>query len=142
MAWVSARVFGYGEAGLRSLSAVFGIATVPVASRAARRLVSPRGVIAAALTACNPSRSGTRGTRCLLDAGALLTSVALLAIGLRTRDADHRAGWRLGSWPAVWGGATTTTRSGDRPAISLLSSGREGTRSESSVGISVGPGWR
>src|SRR5438874_2178910 len=55
LAWVWARVFGYGETGLRSLSAVAGVATVPVAYAAACKLVSPRaGVIAAALSACNP----------------------------------------------------------------------------------------
>ena len=31
VAWVWARLFGYGEAGLRSLSAVAGVLTVPVA---------------------------------------------------------------------------------------------------------------
>ncbi len=55
VAWAWARVFGYGEAGLRSLSALAGAATVPVAYGAARKLISERaGVIAAALTACNP----------------------------------------------------------------------------------------
>ena len=55
IAWVWARIFGYGETGLRSLSAVAGVATVPVAYGAASRLVSVRtGVIAAALTACSP----------------------------------------------------------------------------------------
>src|SRR5690242_5921335 len=45
----------FGEAGLRSLSALAGVATVPVAYVAARTLVCARvGVIAAALTACNP----------------------------------------------------------------------------------------
>lgn len=54
-AWVWARVFGYGEAGLRSLSAVAGVLAVPVAYGSAARLVSVRaGVIAAALVACNP----------------------------------------------------------------------------------------
>lgn len=54
-AWIWVHVFGYGEAGLRSLSALAGIATVPVAYGAAAKLVTPRaGMIAAALTACNP----------------------------------------------------------------------------------------
>ena len=35
VAWVWARIFGYGEAGLRSLSAVAGVLTVPVAFGAA-----------------------------------------------------------------------------------------------------------
>src|SRR5947209_9416441 len=55
LAWVWARIFGYDEVGLRSLSAVAGILVVPVAYGAAARLVSVRaGVIAAALAAFNP----------------------------------------------------------------------------------------
>jgi mannosyltransferase len=55
LAWVWARVFGYGEAGLRSLSALAGVATVPVVYAAGARLISRRaGLVAAALTACNP----------------------------------------------------------------------------------------
>jgi mannosyltransferase len=55
VAWVWARIFGYGETALRSLSAIAGVLTVPVAFGAARKLISPRaGLIAAALTACSP----------------------------------------------------------------------------------------
>jgi hypothetical protein len=55
VAWAWARIFGYGEAGLRSLSALAGVTTVPLAYGAARKLISERaGLIAAALTACNP----------------------------------------------------------------------------------------
>ncbi|HWF53700.1 MAG TPA: glycosyltransferase family 39 protein, partial [Solirubrobacteraceae bacterium] len=55
VAWAWARIFGFGEVGLRSLSAVAGVATVPVLWCAARRLASDRAaVIVAALTACNP----------------------------------------------------------------------------------------
>ena len=55
VAWVWARVFGYGEAGLRSLSALAGVLVVPVAYGVAAKLISRRaGVIVAALTACNP----------------------------------------------------------------------------------------
>lgn len=76
-AWVWVRIFGDHEAGLRSLSAVAGVLTVPVAWAAARQLVSGwrtvtetgwmvtrgdqefeagrrAGLIAAALAACNP----------------------------------------------------------------------------------------
>jgi hypothetical protein len=54
-AWLWARVFGFGEAGLRSLSAVAGVLTVPVVYVAARRFVDQRaGIVAAALVACNP----------------------------------------------------------------------------------------
>src|SRR5579859_1928444 len=55
LAWAWARVFGFGEAGLRSLSALAGVAVVPLAYGAAAKLVSRRtGVIVAALAACNP----------------------------------------------------------------------------------------
>ena len=70
VAWVWVRVFGDHEAGLRSLSALAGVLTVPVAYAAASQLVSGwrfaagrvaaevagrrAGLITAALTACNP----------------------------------------------------------------------------------------
>jgi mannosyltransferase len=55
LAWPWTRIFGSGEAGLRSLSALVGTATVPVAYGAAATLVSRRaGVITAALVAVNP----------------------------------------------------------------------------------------
>ena len=55
IAWVWARVFGFGEVGLRSLSALAGVATVPLAYALGVKLISRRaGVTAAALTACNP----------------------------------------------------------------------------------------
>jgi 4-amino-4-deoxy-L-arabinose transferase-like glycosyltransferase len=55
VAWVWARIFGYGEAGLRSLSAVCGVLVVPVSYVLARKLFTRRaGLIAAALTASNP----------------------------------------------------------------------------------------
>jgi mannosyltransferase len=54
-AWMWARVFGFTEAGLRSLSAVAGVVTIPVAYATGKKLISKRaGVIAAALTACSP----------------------------------------------------------------------------------------
>ncbi len=80
VAWVWARGFGYGEAGLRALSALAGVLTVPVASAAAARLISRRaGVITAALVACNPFLiwySQEARSYALL---VLLTAVALLA---------------------------------------------------------------
>jgi mannosyltransferase len=55
LAWVWVRVFGDTEAGLRSLSAVAGVLTVPVLYGAGAKLVSRRaGLIAAALAACSP----------------------------------------------------------------------------------------
>jgi mannosyltransferase len=55
LAWGWAKVFGTGEWGLRSLSALFGTATIPVAYLLARRLVSERaGAVCAALAAFSP----------------------------------------------------------------------------------------
>jgi mannosyltransferase len=53
--WCWSRVFGLSEAGLRSLSAVFGTATIVVMWAIGRRLASERaGLVAALLTAANP----------------------------------------------------------------------------------------
>jgi mannosyltransferase len=55
LAWVWTRIFGDGEVGLRSLSALAGTAFVPVAYLAARELVSRKvAVVVAALAAVNP----------------------------------------------------------------------------------------
>jgi uncharacterized membrane protein len=55
LAWLWAKLFGTGEAGLRSLSALSGIAIIPLAYLCGRELVSKRaGLVAAALAALNP----------------------------------------------------------------------------------------
>jgi mannosyltransferase len=55
LAWGWSRIFGSGEEGLRSLSALLGTLTVPTAYLAARELASQRvGLIVAALAAVNP----------------------------------------------------------------------------------------
>src|SRR5213078_1747237 len=55
LAWLWTRVFGLDEAGLRSLSALAGTLTIPVAYFIAARLASVRaGIAAAALVAVNP----------------------------------------------------------------------------------------
>jgi hypothetical protein len=55
LAWLWERVFGWHEVGLRSLSALFGVATVPVAYAAARELFKPRAaLLGAVLVAVNP----------------------------------------------------------------------------------------
>ncbi len=55
LAWPWARVFGYGEAGLRSLSALAGVAMVPAIYGAGAKLISRRaGLTAATLACCNP----------------------------------------------------------------------------------------
>ncbi len=55
LAWPWAKVFGTGEAGLRSLSVILGVGLVPLLYLTGRELVSSRaGVVAAALAAVNP----------------------------------------------------------------------------------------
>jgi mannosyltransferase len=55
LAWVWAKVFGTGEAGLRSLSALAGVGAIPVAFVCGRDLVSrATGLLAAAFTALSP----------------------------------------------------------------------------------------
>ena len=55
LAWVWAKAFGTTEAGMRSLPALLGVATVPVIYLAARELVSRRAaLVAATLVAVNP----------------------------------------------------------------------------------------
>jgi len=55
LAWVWAKILGTGEVGLRSLSALAGVAAIPVTYYAGRELASRRaGVLAAALAAVNP----------------------------------------------------------------------------------------
>ena len=101
LAWLWAHVFGYGEAGLRSLSAVAGVLTVPVASAAAAKLVSRRvGVITAALVACNPLLVWYSQEARAYSLLVLLTCVALLGFAhVRTRP----AGW----WLVIWAVAAT-----------------------------------
>lgn len=55
LGWLWARVFGTGEVGLRSLSALVGTAVIPVAYLCGRELVSRRaGLVAAAFAALSP----------------------------------------------------------------------------------------
>ena len=55
LGWLWAHVFGTGEVGLRSLSALAGTAVIPIAYLCGRELVSRRaGLVAAALTALSP----------------------------------------------------------------------------------------
>ena len=55
LAWVWAKLFGIGEAGLRSMSAVLGTALIPILYLCGRDLVSRRaGAVAGALAALSP----------------------------------------------------------------------------------------
>jgi uncharacterized membrane protein len=80
VAWVWARLFGYAEAGLRSLSAVAGVLVVPFSYGIAAKLISQRaGLVAAALTACNPFLIWYSQEARSYELLTLLTACALLA---------------------------------------------------------------
>jgi mannosyltransferase len=51
LAWAWAHLFGTGEVALRSLSAIFGLATVPIVFLCAREILSRRAALAAAALA-------------------------------------------------------------------------------------------
>jgi mannosyltransferase len=100
VAWVWARVFGNGEAGLRSLSALAGTLTVPVAYGAARKLISERaGLVAAALTASNPFLIWYSQEARSYSLLVLLTATALLAFAYARADPTARTllAWVLAS---------------------------------------------
>jgi 4-amino-4-deoxy-L-arabinose transferase-like glycosyltransferase len=98
LAWGWAKVFGAGEAGLRSLSALAGTAMVPLAYFAAARLFSRRvGVIAAALAALNPFliwySQEARAYAVYMTLAAL--SFLCFVAALRSREVRWLACWAL-----------------------------------------------
>jgi mannosyltransferase len=87
VAWAWVRLFGYGAAGLRSLSAVAGVLVIPVAYGAAAELVSRRaGIICAAFAACNPFLIWYSQEARSYSSLVLLTGLALLAFARARRD--------------------------------------------------------
>ena len=99
LAWLWAQLFGTGEVGLRSLSAVFGTAAIPVMWALGRRLASVRvGLAAALLTAVNPLLfwySQEARTYSLL---VLLSALSLLAF---MRAVARPSPGRLLTWGVV-----------------------------------------
>lgn len=96
VAWVWSRIFGDGEVGLRSLSAVCGVLVVPVAYGAAAKLVSIRaGVIAAALVATNPLLIWYSQEARAYELVVLLSAASLLAFASARQDPSPR-------WIAAW----------------------------------------
>jgi uncharacterized membrane protein len=98
LAWLWAKLFGTSEAGLRSMSALFGTVAVPVAWRAAREWFTPAaGLIAAALVAINPFfvwYSQEARSYALLVLTSALT-LLFLARALRNPSRRARALWAL-----------------------------------------------
>jgi hypothetical protein len=102
LAWLWTNVLGTGEVGIRSLSALLGTATVPVAYLAGRDLVSPRlGLVTAALVAVNPLLIWySQEARSY----ALLALLGALSFLFFVRALDHRRNvvwWALVSIVAV-----------------------------------------
>lgn len=100
LAWGWAKLFGAGEVGLRSLSAVFGAATVPVSYFVGRELASRRaGLLAAAMVAVNPMliwySQEARSYAPLVFFGAL--SFLFFVRALRTHGGRDLALWALAS---------------------------------------------
>jgi hypothetical protein len=107
VAWVWARVFGFGEAGIRSLSAVAGVALILSAYGIGSRLISGRaGLVAAWLVACNPFLIWYSQEARAYSLLALMAALALLAFA-HLLSPRPRARWIVG-W-AVFGGLALAT---------------------------------
>jgi mannosyltransferase len=89
--WIWAQVFGHSEAGLRSLSALCGVATIFPVAAVARRLLSERaGLAAALLCAVNPIMVWYSQEARAYALGILLSAVSLLLL-LRALERPERA---------------------------------------------------
>ena len=96
VAWVWARLFGYGETGLRSLSAVCGVLVIPVAYGAGAKLISRRaGLIAASLSACSPLLVWYSQEARSYEMLVFLSSVSLLAFAYALENPTAR---RVAAW--------------------------------------------
>src|SRR6185503_8508490 len=95
VAWLWSSVFGLGEVGLRSLSALAGTATIPVAYGAGVVLVSRRaGIVAAALVATSPFLVWYSQEARSYALFALLGAASVLTCGLALRgELRWLAGW-------------------------------------------------
>jgi mannosyltransferase len=106
LAWAWTHLFGAGELGIRSLSALAGVLLVPVAYLCGRELVSRRaGVLTAALTAVSPFMiwySQEARSYMLL---ALLCALSLLYLARATRTGDRRDL----TWWVVWSALALAT---------------------------------
>src|SRR3954447_21771435 len=99
LAWVWSKVFGTGEFGLRSLSALFGTLTIPLAFVLGRELIGrSTGLVAAALCAFNPLLVWYSQEARSYALMVLLTGLSLLAL---LRALDDPAPRRLLGWVAV-----------------------------------------
>lgn len=96
--WAWIRIFGEGEAGLRSLSALAGLLTVPVGYGIGARVAGVRaGLATAALVAVNPLLVWFSQEARSYALATLLSAVALLALLRALEDPRGRvlAGWAV-----------------------------------------------
>jgi hypothetical protein len=99
IAWFWARVFGFGQVALRSLPALAGVLTVPVAYAVARKTISQRaGLVAAALTACNPFLIWYSQEFRPYELLVLLSALAMLCFAYAREQPTPR---RLAAWAIV-----------------------------------------
>jgi hypothetical protein len=106
MGWLWTHVFGTGEVGLRSLSALLGTSTIPVVWALGRRLGGDRaGLFAAALVAVNPMLVWfSQEAR----AYALLALLAALSALLWLRALERPCAGRAAAWAVVAAAALAT----------------------------------
>jgi 4-amino-4-deoxy-L-arabinose transferase-like glycosyltransferase len=100
VAWAWSRAFGDGEAALRSLSALVGTLTVPVAYLAARRLIGRRGALAVgALTALSPALIWYAQEARAYALMTFLCAISLLMCvrSLESPTTRNLAGWAVAS---------------------------------------------
>jgi mannosyltransferase len=104
LAWLWSKVFGLGAIGLRSLSALFGVATIPLSYLIGRELAGRRaGLLTMALAAANPmliwysQEARAYALLVLLCAASLLFFLRFL----RTEKGSDLALWSLSSLLAL-----------------------------------------
>jgi uncharacterized membrane protein len=98
LGWAWGHVFGTGEVALRSLSALAGVAVVPLLYGAGRELVAPRaGVAAAALAAISPFMIwySQEAREYMLLAALCAASLLFFARARRAPTAGNLAGWAV-----------------------------------------------
>ncbi len=94
LAWCWAQIFGTGEWGLRSFSALIGTATIPIVYLAARTVASTRGAaIAALLVAANPLLIWYSQEARAYALLACLGSLSFLAFGRALRASPRSLMW-------------------------------------------------
>jgi len=106
LAWLWTRAFTVSEEGLRSLSALAGIATLPLVWAAGRRLVGPTaGAVAAGLCAVNPTLIWySQEARSY----SLMVCFGALSFLLFVRAWQRASGGRLCAWALACALALTT----------------------------------